>query len=282
MKITHGKRIVVTGAASGLGRALALALARRGCRVAAADINLDGARETLEKVQEEGGTGEAYRLDVTRPGEVEAMAEHFFKSWGGIDLLVNNAGIAVVGLVGRVALEDWRRVLDVNFWGMVYGCHSFIPRMKAQGGGHILNVASAAGLLSMMEMAPYNTSKAAVVSLSETLRVELAPHRIGVTVLCPMFFKTGLLDTMTYTEEFEREFSHACFDHGRMTAEQVAEAAIRAVEKDRLYCVPQLSGRALWFHKRICPSLHYGQMAFFHRRNWVRPLLLWLGRRGLL
>lgn len=282
MKDIHGKRAVVTGAGSGLGRALTLALAERGCRVAVADINLEAARETLAKAQERKGTGEVYRLDVTRPEEVERLAEHLFKNWGGVDLLVNNAGIAVVGLVGDVAIEDWRRVVDVNFWGMVYGCHSFIPRMKTQGGGHILNVASAAGLLSMMEMAPYSATKAAIVSLSETLKVELAPHRIGVTVLCPMFFKTGLLDTMTYTEEFEKELSHACFEHGRMTAEQVAESAIRAVEKDRLYCVPQASGKLLWFHKRMCPSSYYSQTAFLHRRGWARPLFLWLGRHGLL
>jgi short-subunit dehydrogenase len=165
---------------------------------------------------------------------------------------------------------------------MVYGCHSFIPRMRAQGSGYILNVASAAGLLSMMEMAPYNTSKAAVISLSETLKAELAPHRIGVTVLCPMFFKTNLLDSMTYTDEFEKNLAHVGFDHARMTAGQVAEAAIRAVEKGKLYCVTQLSGRMHWIQKRISPSLYFAQMALLNRLGWARPLFLWMGRHGLM
>ena len=282
MEVIRGTKVVITGAASGFGKALALALAERGCRIGIADINVEGARETLQTVEERKGTGEVFRLDVVKPEEVEAMADHFFKSWGGVDLLVNNAGIAVVGTVGEIPLENWRRVIDVNFWGMLYGCHSFIPRMKVQGHGYILNVASAAGLLSMMEMAPYNTSKAAIISLSETLKAELAPHRIGVTVLCPTFFKTNLLDSMTYTDEFEKNLSHVGFDRARVTADQVAEAAIRAVEKGKLYCVPQLSGRTHWIQKRISPSLYYAQMALLNRKGWARPLFLWMGRHGLI
>lgn len=278
----RGKRAVITGAASGFGRSLALALADRGCRIGIADINVEGALATLEMVEKRKGSGEIYPLDVVKPEEVEAMADHFFKSWGGVDLLVNNAGVAVVGIVGEIPLENWKRVIDINFWGMVYGCHSFIPRMKAQGSGYILNMASAAGLLSMMEMAPYNTSKAAVISLSETLKTELAPHGIGVTVLCPMFFKTNLLESMTYTNAFEESLSRVCFDQATLSSDQVAEAAIQAVEREKLYCVPQLSGRTHWYQKRLSPSLYYGQMSLLNRRGWARPLLLWLGRHGLM
>ena len=188
------KKVVITGAASGLGRALALALARKGCRIGIVDINLDGAEETLRMVERAGGSGETYELDVREVTDWGAMANHFFQCWGGVDVLVNNAGVVAVGHVGDIPIENWEWIFSINFWGMVYGCHTFIPRMKAQGGGHIVNVASAAGLLSLQELGPYNTTKAAVIALSETLRGELAPFKIGVTAVCPMFFNTHLLD----------------------------------------------------------------------------------------
>ncbi|MBC7247320.1 MAG: SDR family NAD(P)-dependent oxidoreductase [Actinobacteria bacterium] len=277
-----GKRVVITGAGSGLGRALALALASRGCRVGVADINEETARETLEMVRRKGGDGEVYRLDVSSPREVEAMAEHFFREWGGVDVLVNNAGVVSVGFVGDIPLEDWEWAFGVNFWGMLYGCHSFIPRMKEQGGGYIVNVASAAGLLTLLEMGPYNTTKAAVIALSETLRSELAPCGIGVTVVCPMFFNTHLLDNMRYTDEFEVEFSRTTFRYARMTADEVAEAVVRGVERKRLYVVPQFSGKLFWFLKRMRPGMYHGTLAFFNRDDIGRRMLLWMARKGLI
>jgi NAD(P)-dependent dehydrogenase (short-subunit alcohol dehydrogenase family) len=276
------KRVVITGAASGLGRSLALVLAAKGCKIGIADINIEGARETLEMVASRGGSGETYELDVSVPEEVEAMAGHFFAAWGGVDLLVNNAGVAVTGFVGDIPLEDWEWIFGINFWGMVYGCHSFIPRMRERGGGHILNVASSAGLLTLLEMSPYNTSKAGIIALSETLKEELAPDDIGVTVLCPMFFNTHLLDSMRYTDEFEPEFAHATFDNARMTSDLVAEAAVKAVEKGKLYCIPQRSGRVLWALKRLNPGLFYGTITFMNKRAVGRPLFLWMARKGLL
>ncbi len=158
---------------------------------------LEGAGETLRMVEQAGGSGEIYELDVRVLIDWEAMADHFFRSWGGVDVLVNNAGVVSVGPVGEVPIEDWEWIFSINFWGMVYGCHTFIPHMKEQGSGHIVNVASANGLMCLLEMAPYNTTKAAVIALSETLRSEL-PAGIGVTVVCPMFFNTHLLDGMRY------------------------------------------------------------------------------------
>lgn len=265
-----------------MGRALSLALASRGCRIGVADINEETAAETLALVREKGGDGEVFRVDVSDPQEVEAMAEHFFRAWGGVDILVNNAGVVSVGFVGDIPLADWEWVFGINFWGMLYGCHSFIPRMKAQGGGYIVNVASAAGLLTLLEMAPYNTTKAAVIALSETLKSELAPFKIGVTAVCPMFFNTNLLDNMRYTDEFEREFSRTTFQYARMTPDEVAAAVVRGVEKRRLYVVPQFSGKLFWFLKRMRPGIYHGTLAFFNRDEIGRRLLLWMARKGLI
>src|SRR6185312_10510780 len=107
-------------------------------------------------------------------------------------LVINNAGVAVGGRVGEVALDDWRWIMGVNLWGVIHGCHVFATQLRAQGSGHILNVASAAGLLAPPGMAPYNVTKAAVVALSETLRGELRDAGVGVTVLCPTFFRTNI------------------------------------------------------------------------------------------
>jgi NAD(P)-dependent dehydrogenase (short-subunit alcohol dehydrogenase family) len=282
MNKLDGKTVVITGAASGLGRSMALVLAKKGCRIGIADVNVDGAEETLEMVVQRGGKGETFKLDVSKPEEVEAMAEHFFHRWGGVDLLVNNAGVVSAGFVGDIPLEDWNWIFGINFWGMVYGCHYFIPRFKAQGGGYILNVASAGGLMNMMEMAPYNTSKAGVISLSETLKWEVSGDNIGITVLCPTFFKTHLLDTMRYTDEFETEFAHATFEYAKLTSDQVAEAAIKAVEKGKLFCIPQSTGRSNWAMKRMSPSSFLSTMAFIYSRPIGRPFYMWLARRGLM
>jgi len=282
MKRIDGKKVVITGAASGLGRALSLALARKGCRVGIVDINTEGAQETLEMVEQAGGSGEIYELDVRVVIDWEAMADHFFRSWGGVDVLVNNAGVVSVGYVGDIPIEDWEWIFSINFWGMVYGCHAFIPRMKAQGGGYIVNVASAAWIMALPEMAPYNTTKAAVVALSETLRGELAPWKIGVTAVCPMFFDTHLLDDMRYTDEFEVEFAHATFDNARMTADEVAQAVVKAVQKRKLYIVPQASGKVLWMIKRLHPGLWHGVQAFLNRTGVGRSLFMWMARKGLL
>jgi NAD(P)-dependent dehydrogenase (short-subunit alcohol dehydrogenase family) len=277
-----GKKAVITGAASGLGRSLATTLAEEGWRIGIVDIDDAGAKETLELVKRAGGSGETFHADVSDPEEVTAFADHFFERWSGVDLLINNAGVAVAGIVGDIPLEDWDWIFGISFWGMLYGCHEFIPRMKAQGKGHIVNVASAAGLISLMDMGPYNTAKAAVISLSETLRMELAPYNIGITVACPMFFKTNLLDDMRYTDEWEREWAQSTFDNARMTSDEVARRIISAAKKNRLYVIPQVSGRFLWLLKRLMPETYYSVFRLLNSAGLLKPLADRLARWGLV
>jgi NAD(P)-dependent dehydrogenase (short-subunit alcohol dehydrogenase family) len=276
------RRAVVTGSASGLGRAIALALARQGWHILIADINREGMNETLAQVRAAGGTGEVFSCDVSRAEDVQAMAEHCFSSWKRVDLLVNNAGVASSGLVGDIPLEDWRWIMGINLWGMIHGCHYFIPGMKAQGGGgHIVNVSSAAGIACLPEMASYNVVKAGAISLSESMKTELSPFRIGVTVVCPTFFKTNLGSTLRYVDPFQKNFSEAAFQNGRLTAEQIADMTLKAVRKNRLYLVPQASGKLMWLMKRFSPGLFYGSMAFIMRRQFHEKLFLLLARMGL-
>jgi len=275
------KRVVITGAGSGLGRALALEFAKLGWKIGIVDINDAGSKETLKMVEQAAGEGAVFHADVTNPNAVKAMADHFFSMWHGVDILVNNAGIAIGGAVGDVPLEQWNTIFDVNFWGMLYGCHEFIPRMKAQGGGHIMNVASAAGLLCLTSMGPYSVTKAAVIALSETLRVEAAPYNIHITAACPMFFNTGLLDDMKSTDPWIVEVARTAFQVGH-PADKIARKLIKAVAKDKLYAVPMFFGKLLWLNKRLTPNLYYNLTARLNRRGWMKPLYLTLARWGVL
>lgn len=248
-------RAVITGGGSGLGRALALRLAEREGRLLIADVSLERAEETVALVRERGGRAEAMRCDVSRLEDVEEAARRSEGLYGGVDLLVNNAGVAVAGDVGDLPIEDWDWIVRINLWGPIHGCHVFVPRMKAQGRGYILNVASSAGFASLPEMGPYNVTKAGVISLSETLDAELAPHGITVSVLCPTFFKTNLLETMRWTREDQRDLARLMFERASMTAEQVADAALRGLERGELVIIPQLDGNLVWRAKRLWPEL---------------------------
>jgi short-subunit dehydrogenase len=173
---------------------------------------------------------------------------------------------------------------------VIYGCHAFIPRMKAQGGGHILNTASGAGLVSTLELAPYNLTKAAVVSLSQTLKQELAPYDIGVTVLCPSCVKTNIiehtvdrLDVMEYTDGWGVEFIRTALRTSRITPEYEASRVIKALEKNKLYIKPRAIGFALGgLNARLTPESFYRIWAFMNKKGLAKPLFMKMAERGLL
>jgi NAD(P)-dependent dehydrogenase (short-subunit alcohol dehydrogenase family) len=189
----HGKVAVVTGGGSGIGRALALALAREGARIVVADVDETDAAETVRRVAAAGGEGLAVRTDVADRRQVESLADRAFDRHGTVHLLFNNAGVVVHGSLESATFEDWQWVMGVNLWGVVHGLLAFVPRMIAGGqGGHVVNTASMAGLIASQGLGVYNTTKYAVVGLSETLAKDLRPHRIGVTVVCPMGVATRI------------------------------------------------------------------------------------------
>ena len=135
MDVGFSNTAVITGASSGIGRALSVALSKEGWRIGIVDVDQDGAERTRELVEKVGGKGEVFRCNVRKVEEVMAAADHFFDSWGEVGMLVNNAGIGGGGYVGEIPLKDWEAVVETDLWGVIYGCHAFIPRMKAQGGG---------------------------------------------------------------------------------------------------------------------------------------------------
>lgn len=268
------KRVMITGAGGGLGRALALRFAGGGWKVAVTDIHEERMEETARLVGEAGGTAITVRCDVTKRAEVEKARDVLTARWGGADVLVNNAGVVAAGFIEDVSLEDWERVFSTNLQSIVFGCRAFIPLFKAQGGGYIVNVASNAGIASLPEMAPYNASKAAAISISETLRIELASSNIGVTVACPTFFKTNLLENATFGDERQAEMAARFFARTTMGADAVASVILDSVSRGELYAIPQRDGRVLWWLKRASPERYFGVLAWLYRRGWYDTYLV--------
>jgi NAD(P)-dependent dehydrogenase (short-subunit alcohol dehydrogenase family) len=256
MPIPSEPRAVVTGAGSGLGRAFCLELATRKARILAADIDLGRAEETARLVNAAGGQAIAHRCDVANPDEVEALATTIEKAYGAADLVINNAGVAVGGPVGKVPLDDWKWIIGINLYGVIYGCHTFVPRFKARGSGHIINVASAAGLVSAPEMAPYNVTKSGVVALSETMKAELAGTGVVVTVLCPTFFKTNIARAAhSHTDAGNPDDIEKLMSRTKIQAPDVARFALETADAGELYALPHADGRWMWRVKRLAPEL---------------------------
>ncbi len=260
MPLPANPRVVVTGAGGGLGRAFCLELARRKARIIAADIDGGAAESTAAAVRAAGGEAESHTCDVAKLADVERIAAAADAAYGGTDLIVNNAGVAVAGPFEQVGIPDWEWIMAINLWGVIYGCRTFIPRFKQQGSGAILNVASAAGLLNMPEMGPYNVTKAGVVALSETLCAELHPHKIGVTVLCPTFFQTNIVKSGRNTNSSQAAFAEKLMQRSKLQADGVARFALAAVDARRLFAVPHRDGAWLWRLKRLHPERFYSKL----------------------
>lgn len=254
-------RAVVTGAGSGLGRAFCQELVAAGAQVLAADVDLPAAEETCALLH--SPLAHPVRADVRRPDEVAGLVELAREKLGGASLLVNNAGVGRGGLVGEVSLADWREVLEVNLLGVVHGCHAFVPYFRQRGEGHLLNVASAAGLVGGYKMGPYNASKAAVVALSETLHQELLGTELGVTVLCPWFFPTNIA---RHAPPEEKATVEALMQRSPLSAVDVARRGLADARAGKLYSLPHAEARWAWLAKRLAPE-RFGSLALATMRR---------------
>ena len=264
--IPTGARAVVTGAGSGFGRAVALALADRGARLLVSDVQPDGLAETVALLRGRGGAVESMIVDVREPAQIEGMAKRADELWGGTDVLVNNAGVAVAGEVGEIPLEDWKWQVDINLWGVIYGCHFFVPKMKEQRRGWILNVASIAGVVSAPMMGPYNVTKAGVIALSETLATELVKHEIKVTALCPSFFRTNIHKGSRASGMLNGR-TEKLVTQAKWGPEEIAEHALRGLERGELYVMPQADAKTMWRLKRALGGGFFGAIGAAAKRG---------------
>jgi NAD(P)-dependent dehydrogenase (short-subunit alcohol dehydrogenase family) len=229
------KYALITGAGSGLGRGLAVHLAGGGWHVGIADVDSAGGLESQRLVEQAGGTAECIALDVRDESQWRIVRENLQQRWPQLDLLINNAGVCVSGEIGVTPIEDWDWVLAINVRGVILGCHTMVDWLKANPDrSYVLNVASLAGILSPPCMSAYSVSKAAVISLSESLYVEMKPHNVGVTVVCPWFVQTQLLERGRFAAPSHRSFAERRMLAARTSPERFAEHALRATFRNRL------------------------------------------------
>ncbi len=258
---SRGASAVVTGAGSGIGAAFAVELGRRGGAVVCSDIDEAAAQHTVDAIIGQGAKAVAIRCDVSRIDDVQSLAGEA-QSWFGAapTLVINNAGVGAGGTpIGDVPLDDWVWTLGVNLWGPIHGCHVFTPILRDAGPSHaprgIINVASAAAFGAAPGMGPYNVSKAGVLSLSETLAAELSGSGVRVTVLCPTFVKTNIVESGRITEE-SSNLAHKLMRWIGFSAEKVARMCLDAHDRGELYCLPQLDAKVGWNIKRLAPQAY--------------------------
>jgi NAD(P)-dependent dehydrogenase (short-subunit alcohol dehydrogenase family) len=254
MNTLRGKTAAVTGAASGLGRAMALAFANEGMNLALADVDEKGLFLTKEEIEKKGVKASSMRVDVSKGADVDAFAA----SLKEVHVVCNNAGVSPVGPLWENTSADWQWALGVNLWGVIHGVRAFVPRLIAQGEGHVVNTASVAGLISPPGMGIYNVTKHAVVALSESLhhdlRVQGSP--VGVSVLCPAYVPTGISNSernrpqelanpaLSERQRALKENLKKAVSSGKLTADDVARAVVAAIKENRFYILthPRIKG----------------------------------------
>jgi NAD(P)-dependent dehydrogenase (short-subunit alcohol dehydrogenase family) len=257
---------IITGGASGIGRALAIRIAREGWHLALVDLNAAGMAETKTLVEQAGGEAECFTQDVGDRAAWRTLHAELAGRWPRLDLLVNNAGIAAAGETELFTDDDWAAVFQTNWWGVLYGCHEMIPWLKRNpAGGSILNTSSLAAYTAVPAAAAYCASKAAVLSFTETLYGELKRHRICATVFCPGYVPTNILKGGRFQNEQLRRDGERMMSWTNLTPEYVAEAAWRGVRKRKLYVITGPRARLCTRVKRHFPRFFHFMLALFYK-----------------
>jgi NAD(P)-dependent dehydrogenase (short-subunit alcohol dehydrogenase family) len=255
------RRVLITGAASGIGRATAVACGRRGARLCLTDIDDEPLQAAAAEIRAAGGTVDhAEAVDISDHDAVAAMADRIHSEHGSVDIVMNVAGIAIWGTVETLSHEQWRRVVDVNLMGPIHVIECFVPAMIEAGrGGHVVNVSSAAGIFGLPWHAPYSAAKFGLRGVSEVLRFDLHHHDIGVSLVCPGAVDTGLVNTIEIagvdrTAPIMQKFT-ARFRRTAVTPEEAAAKILEGIERNRYWVY---TGRDI-------------QIAHFFQRRFDRP-----------
>ena len=249
---------LVTGAASGIGRSTALALAREGAALIVCDVDADGLQEVREQIDAITRCVLAERVDVGDRDAMRGFAERVHREVRAVDLLVNNAGVGLAGGILHTTLDDWDWVIRTNLWGVIHGCHFFVPTMVERGSGHVVNVSSAAGYFGAAELLGYATTKFAVFGLSEALRADLAPRGIGVTTICPGLIHTGIISKTRFRGSADAERTRGrveqMYRRRRYGPDKVARAILDGVHKNRAVVPVAPEAWGLYWMKRFLPA----------------------------
>lgn len=255
----NDKVVVVTGAGSGIGRAIAHLLSEHQARLVIADMNAARLAQVEEEIRSRGTQVAAQVIDVSDLEQMNTLARFSLDSYGRIDILVNNAGIGWGGPSDIFPLDDFAKVMAVNFWGVIYGVQSFLPALKQQGGGHIVNICSSAGLNGTVALGAYSASKHAVAGYSEVLRAELHRFNIGVTTICPGIIKTNIVQDGKSTLAPGMRFNHKemidFYKRWGWPPEKVARPVLKAVKKNKGVVPVGPEAWVFWYMKRISQRL---------------------------
>ncbi len=255
-----GKTVLVTGAASGIGRATALAFARRGADLVICDLNEAALGTTAADIRTLGRDVLAERVDVADRDQMRAFAAAVHARVDAVDILMNNAGVALGAGFVDTTLEDWDWILGINLCGVIHGCHFFVPPMIARGrGGHVINLSSTAGFLASEALVAYTTTKFAVLGLTESIRDEFALHGIGVTAVCPGMINTAITRSARMRGLYARPDMHQgmikMFERRNYTPERVAENILKAVQRNRVVAPISPEAWGFYYAKRFFPGV---------------------------
>jgi short-subunit dehydrogenase len=269
MRQICGKRALVTGAASGIGRAIAIRLAAEGVDLFLVDIDAAGLSGVVAETSQAGVEAIGWTCDVCQPSLVSAAVNSVLGRWGGVDILVNNAGITYYGRTEQMSGDLWDRLLQINLYAQIQFTRELLPSLLARREAHVVNVCSMFGLAGMPKLAAYCTSKFALVGFSEALRNELGREGLGVTALCPGFVDTNLFTSAPLAQGAKaHKVPPAVL---RTTPEKVAEAAVRAIRRNRRQVVIGPDAHLLFNAKRFLPGvvdflLHLGRRKHMRRK----------------
>ena len=256
--MTLAQRVLITGAGSGLGQALAYRFAANGAQVACVDIRSDRAEATLAGLP--GAGHAAFTADVGNDDSMQALADAVLAGWGVPDVLINNAGIASGGDILQAPTSEWRQLWEVNVLSVVRGSRLFLPAMLKRGSGHIVSTASFAGLAGAPGLMTYGVSKAAVVAFSEQLRAECHGTGIDVSVICPAFFKTNLMESTVGSERI-RQMGQKMMERSPDSLDQVADRVHAGIAQRRFMIIPTRNEPMLWRIKRYFPEWYFRKLA---------------------
>lgn len=251
----QNKIAIVTGGASGIGKEICLYLARKGAKVIIADIDTDASNLVAEKIKEIGAVAKVIQTDVARRSDVEKLINETKAEFNKIDLLINNAGIGIDGEFKDMTLDHWRRIIDINLWGVVYGTYYVYPIMIEQGFGQIVNVSSVAGLIPGGLMTSYTATKHAVVGLTLGLRAEARQYGVKVNALCPGFIETPLHDSTPKLSEYLNWEKNQRNKSRYPTADKCVGQMMRGIEKDKAIIISPAGQKIYWWLNRVFPSL---------------------------
>ncbi|MBX7256454.1 MAG: SDR family NAD(P)-dependent oxidoreductase [Candidatus Hydrogenedentes bacterium] len=259
MREIRGKVALVTGAASGIGRATALALAQEGARIIICDVNDEGLSALRTELSAISECLLAERVDVADFEQMRAFADRVHELVPCVDILVNNAGVAVIGDILTTTMDDWKWLLGINLWGTIHGCHLFAPKMAEHGhGGHIVNVSSMLGYVATPFTTAYVTSKFGSFGLGLSMRADLQPYGIGVSIICPGVVKTNILQATrirgVVEHERARDRVEKTYAKRNFGPERVARAIVRAIHRNQAIVPVTIESRLLYYLNRLCPA----------------------------